>query len=108
MYTYNKIVHAVSDESGLSSGDPYTYFTSLIMENGELSLDSSNTGGTGFIHITAEETVKITGARVNQSLDTSEPADAEVSNDHCIFYYVSGELFAKWKEGSTVYNKQLS
>ena len=52
--------------------------------------------------------INLSGVLINQSLDTSAPADAEVSNDHCIFYYVSGNLWAKWKEGSTVYNKQVT
>ena len=107
-YAYNRLVYAVSDESGLSEGDPYTYVTALEMLNGEMILNSSNAGNTGFINIVTEETITMTGSRVNQTLDTSAPADAEVSNDHCIFYYISGNLWAKWKEGSTVYNKQVT
>ena len=60
------------------------------------------------MYIRGASAMQLQSPLVKQSLATSEPADADVPNDHCIFYYVSGNMWAKWKEGSTVYNKQLT
>lgn len=52
--------------------------------------------------------VNIDGTIVTQTVLSSAPADSLLPSSTVTFYYVSGQLYAKWKQGATSYTAQIS